>query len=196
MVSKILKSRAGFASIVLYATQASKNHQVLLSNGVCDYDHNTTIKDFYRQAALNKNIKKNAFHMVLSHHPEDSNKIINREADILSTYLAKLKTKGIDFEQTQYIIYRHNDKEHIHYHLLANYVTNEGKRLSDGNIGIKAKIISKEVTKEYNLTPAIKKGQEREQFQDINKEINQYGNEDKRKMEKDEPDRSGFGYGR
>ena len=195
MVSKILKSRAGFTSIILYATQASKNHQVLLSKGVCDYDINTTIKDFYRQAALNKNIKKNAFHMVLSHHPEDSTKIIKREADILNTYLAKLKTKGIDFEQTQYIIYRHNDREHIHYHLLANYVTNEGKRLTDGNIGIKAKIISKEVTKEYNLTRAIKKGQEREQFQDINKEINQYGNEDKRKMEREEPDRSGFGYG-
>ena len=196
MVSKILKSRAGFASIVLYATKASKNHQVLLSNGVCDYNIDTTIKDFYRQAALNKNIKKNAFHMVLSHHPEDSNKIIKREADILNTYLAKLKKKGIDFEQTQYIIYRHNDREHIHYHLLANYVTNEGKRLGDGNIGIKAKIISKEVTKEYNLTPAIKKGQERGQFQDINKEINLYGNEDKRKMERDEPDQSGFGYRR
>jgi hypothetical protein len=156
MISKILKARSNFKSIVEYAVKENKNHQVILSNGVRDYDTKKTIADFTLQASNNKNIRKMAFHMVLSHSPKDTEKIKGKEKDILENYLAKLKDGQIDFSNTQYIVYKHADKEHVHYHLLANYVTNDFKRLNDSNIGLKAKAASKALTLELNLTPAIK----------------------------------------
>lgn len=181
MISKILKARSNFQGTILYATQSNKNHEVVISNGVRDYDPQKTIMDFNRQAALNNNIKKMSFHMALSHHPNDTTKIQNKEKEILEAYLDKLKTKGFDLSQTQYIVYKHNDRPHTHYHLLANYVCNDGQRLVDSNIGLKAKYASKELTKELNLTPAIKK-EKREKESPLQKTIIQNEGESKARL--------------
>jgi hypothetical protein len=198
MISKILKSRSNFHTTVLYATQSSKDHEVMLSNGVRDYDPQKTIADFYRQAAMNSNIKKVTFHMVISHHPDDTHKIKDKEKEILKTYIDKLKAKDFDLFQTQFIIYKHKNTPACHYHLVASYISHDGSRLSDSNIGIKAKIASKELTKEFNLTPAIKKGKQDKESQ-LQKTIIQNEGESKGKSTAPagiEPNRSDDGYSR
>jgi len=170
----------------------------MLSNGVRDYDPQKTITDFYRQAAMNNDIKKVTFHMAISHHPDDTPKINDNEKEILEKYIDKLREKGFDLSQTQYIIYKHNDQAHTHYHLLANYICNDGKRLTDSNIGIKAKITSKELTKELNLTPAIKKVKQDRESQ-LQKTLIQNEGESKVKFTAPagiEPNRSDYGYSR
>jgi hypothetical protein len=109
------------------------------------------------QASQNPNIQKNCMHIILSHHPDDGRKIAGREPELLTDYLNGLKRKGIDFSETQYIIYKHNDKGHEHYHMVANMVNNEARRFNDSHIGYKAKYTSKEITKQYGLTPAVNK---------------------------------------
>ncbi|HAO08585.1 MAG TPA: hypothetical protein DCQ50_16765 [Chryseobacterium sp.] len=156
MISKILRTAGNFKAVVEYATAKNKKFEVMLSNGVREYSAGKTIADFRTQAEMNKRIKRCVFHTVISHYPGDTKKIEGKETEILSAYLKKLKEKGFDFWITQFIIYKHNDKNHHHYHCVANYVNNDFKRLIDSNIGIKAKVASKELTKEFGLTPAIK----------------------------------------
>ena len=171
MISKILKARGNFKSLVNYATQENKDWEVMMSNGVRDYDPKKTIADFAAQAAMNGNIKKMAFHMAISHHPNDTSQIKGKEKQVLENYLARLKDVGFDLDTTQYVIYRHGDQQHVHYHCIANYVCNDLKRLPDSNIGLKAKRASMELTREMKLTPAIKEKQREELKQSMKLKI-------------------------
>ena len=116
------------------------------------------VQDFELQASMNPRIRQAVFHCSLSHHPDDSFRIYGKESDILLSWLAGMKQKkGIDFAKTQFAIIKHKDRAHVHYHLVANMVGNDGKRFNIDYIGLKAKDISKEITRQYELTPAISK---------------------------------------
>lgn len=69
--------------------------------------------------------------------------------------LKYLKELGIS--NTQYAISKHTDKAHLHMHIVANMVNNEGKAISDSWIGLKGKKISQKLTQEYKLIPALEK---------------------------------------
>ena len=58
---------------------------------------------------------------------------------------------------TQYAISKHTDKAHLHLHIVANMVNNEGKAISDSWIGLKGKKIAQRLTQEYKLVPATEK---------------------------------------
>ena len=156
MVSKATGLKGAFGGVVMYATQEHKHAQVIKAEGVRMGNPLHTIEDFKIQASLNPRIEKNCLHIILSHHPQDGEKIRGKDREILNEYLKRLKTRGIDFDQTQYIIYKHNDKGHEHYHLVANMVDNKGKRFNDSHIGYKMKYTSKEITQAFKLTPAVK----------------------------------------
>lgn len=157
MVSKATGLKGAFGGVVMYATQEHKHTQIMMAEGVRTHDPKLTIEDFKIQASLNPGIEKNCLHVILSHHPQDGERIRGREHEILENYLTRLKTRGIDFDETQYIIYKHNDKGHEHYHLVANMVNNKGKRFNDSHIGYKMKYTSKEITQAYQLTPAVRR---------------------------------------
>lgn len=160
MISKIFKSSGSFKDVLNYLTQKEKNHEMILSNGVRDYSKRTILNDFLTQAKMNPRIKKTALHMVLSHHPGDEAKIKGKEKEVIEQYFEKLKEQGINFYATQFIVCKHNDQDHIHYHIMANYVADDFKRFPDSNIGLKSKKISQAITKEFKLTPALKLTQE------------------------------------
>ena len=157
MMSKITSLKGAFKGVVMYATQEHKHYEIVLSNGVRTDTPEHTIADFHMQASQNQHIQKNCMHIILSHHPDDGRKIAGKEPELLTDYLDGLKRQGIDFKETQYIIYKHNDKGHEHYHMVANMVNNEARRFNDSHIGYKAKYTSKEITKQYGLTPAVNK---------------------------------------
>lgn len=170
MISKILKPSRNFKAVIEYATQKNKHHKVIMCHGVRDYFATKTVQDFMRQAKLNPKIRSCVLHVALSHHPDDVRKIKGREKEILEKYLDKLKARGVDFYDTQFIVYKHNDRAHVHYHLIANYVNNQFKRFNDSHIGVKAKLCSKELTKELNLTQAINPALRKRDNRDLQQE--------------------------
>jgi len=132
-------------------------YEVLLANGVSE-DKQAMIRHFELQATLNKRCKVPALHILLSHHPDDTKKIKGNEMQIIDDWIHELKVKkGIDLYSTQFAIIGHHDRDHMHYHIVANMVTNSGKRLNIDYIGLKMKDISKEITKRYQLTPAVER---------------------------------------
>lgn len=158
MVTKTSTS-GSFKGTLTYCLKESKDAEIVLSEGIRTDKLNHMVSDFVSQTDLNKRITKTVFHASISFSQEDLPRLTKEgEKEILNKYLETLgEKKGIDFNNTQFLIVRHNDKDHPHYHLVANVVDNDGKRLKLDHIGLKMKDISKQITKEFKLTPAVDK---------------------------------------
>jgi len=93
--------------------------------------------------------EKACFHCSLSFYPGEKlsdEKII----EIAKEYLDQLT-----ITDTQFAITKHTDTTHLHLHIVANMVDNNGKAISDSYLGLRGKKIAQQLTQQYNLTPAI-----------------------------------------
>src|SRR5215210_6157676 len=156
MVAKVITANS-FKATLEYLTQEEKNSRVVFSHGVRDYDISKTIADFVEQSKENSRIKTKVFHASFSFHQQDKNTVEDKGEEIMETYLSRLKEKGVNLDETQYILIRHYDRDHPHYHLVANMVKDDGKRLEIGNVGYKMTSISRGIEKAFKLTPGIRK---------------------------------------
>jgi hypothetical protein len=125
--------------------------EVLLTDGVRDFDYKQMAEDFINQQQLRPGKQKAFFHGILSFHPSEkpSNEALQ---EIAGQYLQRL---GI--VNTQYSIVKHTDRSHLHLHVVANMVDNNGKVIKDNYIGLRGKKVAQQLTQEYKLIPAIKK---------------------------------------
>ncbi len=91
-------------------------------------------------------------------------------AKITKEYLEKL-----NITETQFAITKHTDRKHLHLHIVANMVNNNGKAISDSYLGLRGKKIAQQLTKQYNLTPAISKNLDPTNFEALREsEANKY----------------------
>jgi hypothetical protein len=91
--------------------------------------------------------EKPVFHEVLS-FPHGEN-----PGDEKLVEIGRRQLEKIGMADTQHIIVKHTDKEHLHLHILANRVSNTGAIVGEGLVierGIKA---ARELTEEYHLQP-------------------------------------------
>lgn len=125
--------------------------EVLITDGVREYDHKLMAEDFIRQQQLRPGKQKAFFHGILSFHPSEkpSNEVLQ---EIAGKYLQRL---GI--VNTQYSIVKHTDRSHLHLHVVANMVDNDGNVIKDNYIGLRGKKVAQQLTQEYKLIPAIRK---------------------------------------
>lgn len=125
--------------------------ELLVAEGVRGHDYKLMAEDFQTQQQLRPDKKKACFHSILSFHPSEK-----PSDDVMKEIVLKyLRELGI--VNTQYAISKHTDKAHLHLHIVANMVNNEGKAISDSWIGLKGKKIAQRLTQEYKLVPAIDK---------------------------------------
>jgi len=71
--------------------------------------------------------------------------------------IAERYLKEIGIKDTQYAITKHTDKAHLHLHIVANMIDNNGRSIKDNWIGYRGKKVAQALTQEYGLTPALKK---------------------------------------
>jgi hypothetical protein len=103
--------------------------------------------DFEWQHALMPEKEKPVYHGVLS-FPAGEVVDDRRLVELGECYLER-----IGMVNTQYALVKHTDTEHLHVHVLANKVNNDGEPIGKGLIierGIKA---AAELTREYGLRP-------------------------------------------
>lgn len=171
MIAKA-KMNVSIGGSIGYCSKGEKQEisEVLMSNGCTEkMDAKLLTAQFELQASQRKEAKGKIMHIIISHSPKDNEKIQGKEKAIIKDWISELakskgKNEGLDLSNTQYVVFKHKDKEHTHYHLLVNMVDNNGKRLKDNNIGLKAKATSMEITKKYDLTKAISPEREAKQM--------------------------------
>lgn len=171
MISKI-SIGSGIGGCLDYLLQENKQPVVLVTQGMSDTKKKAKA-DFRAWASVNTKLSKNVLHIPLSFSPQDKQKLLSDPAlkeKIISRYVELMSKQGYGLNKTQYIAIEHHDTKHPHIHLVFNRIDENGKTIKDGFIAVNSKKICKQITKEFELTPAESK------TKSINKEL-QHGKE-------------------
>ena len=102
---------------------------LLHAEGVLAESNRDIIRSFILQAGMNPDLKKPVGHIALSYSPVDAPKLTDgKMIQLAQEYMREMK-----ITDTQYIIVRHQDREHPHVHIVFNRRDNNGKTISDRN---------------------------------------------------------------
>lgn len=162
MVAKISKG-SSLQGALLYNQEKVKEQQakVLFSNRIIlnrDGSLNMYLanQSFVPYLNANKNTEKPILHISINPHPDD---IVSDEmySDIAQTYMQKM---GLGDQP--YIVYKHEDLERKHIHIVTVNIDGNGRKIGDSNNFYQSKKITRELEKMYNLHPADKKEQPEE----------------------------------
>lgn len=161
MISKPIPANS-FYHTARYVCQ-KKGAEVLITEGVRGYDYKLMAEDFLRQQRTRPSKGKAVFHSILSFHPDE------KPSDELLKEIARKYLDRLGIVNTQFAVSKHTDKAHLHLHIIANLVDNNGKAISDSWIGLKGKKVAQQLTKEYGLIPAIRKDLQRIHLEALSK---------------------------
>jgi hypothetical protein len=153
MIGKVITGKS-FGGCVRYVLE--KNDAVILdAAGVRIQQANQAINDFNLQRKFNPDLGKAVGHIVLSWSINDKDKL-NDEVmvSIAKEYLHKMKIRD-----TQYLVVKHNDREHPHIHIVYNRVDNNGKTILDNFQKQRNVQVAKELTMKHGFYMATGKEQ-------------------------------------
>lgn len=137
-----------FGGIVNYANDIKdKGTTILASRGVELTNNYTIAQSFKVQAMMNRKVENCVGHFSLCFPPEDA----HRCTDGFMRKLAMEYMKKMGIVNTQFVIFRHHDKDHQHVHVVYNRVNDYGKTISDGCDVERAIAICQAMTRHYGL---------------------------------------------
>lgn len=147
------------------------------TDGQLDADSRQLARSFRAQAMMNLDVRKCVKHLWISYMPEDPLVMINnvfkgtqrfnsieeatdtlgqqRIAEITDKAMvedAKRLLNEMKYDNTQFLIVRHSEKDNPHVHVIVNMVDNDGKRLNDFQEKKRGIKICREITLERNYT--------------------------------------------
>lgn len=101
----------------------------------------------------NKNTEKPVLHISINSHPDD---VVSDDmySEIAQSYMQKM-----GFGDQPYIVYKHEDLDRQHIHIVTVNINENGKKIGDSNNFYQSKKITRELEKTYNLHTAEKKKQ-------------------------------------
>ena len=145
MIGKVFLTGRTFGQTCEYLCKRQACTQVLAAEGVRTHDYRLMAEDFEWQHRLMPEKEKPVFHSVLS-FPHGESLPDERLAEIGRKYMER-----IDMAHTQYAFIKHTDKEHLHVHVVANRVDNDGKPTGEGLVIERSIKAARELTEEYGL---------------------------------------------
>jgi hypothetical protein len=149
MVSKVFSGHS-FYHACRYVVN-KQGAEVLAYEGVRGHDFKVMSDDFILQQQLRPEKEKACFHCSLSFYPGE--KVSDEQiVSIAKEYLEKMKIVN-----TQFAVTKHTDRKHLHLHVVANMVDNNGKVISDSFLGLRGKKTAQQLTEQYHLIPATSK---------------------------------------
>ena len=146
MIAKITTGHS-FSITINYVLDEKKNAELIGSDGVRTKDKQSIIDSFKMQQEMKSCVKKPVYHISLGFSVQDFDKLTNEFLNnVAQDYIQEM-----NFDNTQFVIVQHFDKEHPHLHLCINRIDNNGNLISNKNDWNKSEKICKELTEKYNL---------------------------------------------
>ena len=116
MIGKIKKG-SGFKGCVNYVL-GKEQAALLHAEGVLAESKHDIIRSFCMQTEMNPSLKKSVGHIALSYSVVDVPKLTDEKMiQLAQEYMREMK-----ITDTQYIIVRHQDREHPHVHIVFNRI--------------------------------------------------------------------------
>ncbi len=145
MLSKIFLTGKMFPETCRYVCEDLERAEVLDVEGVRAHDHRLMAFDFASQHQTRPEREKPVFHAALTFpHGEDP-------GDEKLVAIARDYLREIGMVDTQHATVKHTDKEHLHLHIIANRVNNEGKTIGKGMIVDRGIDAARKLTRQYQL---------------------------------------------
>ncbi|MEM8723650.1 MAG: relaxase/mobilization nuclease domain-containing protein [Cyanobacteria bacterium P01_G01_bin.39] len=109
---------------------------------------------------LNPQLEKAVYHSSLS-LPKDEHLDDETWNAIADDYL-----EGMEFVGSQYVVYRHSDKDHDHIHIVASRIRiTDGTTVSDSWDYVRSEQLIRELETKYELTPTVSSNQKQQRGQ-------------------------------
>ena len=145
MIGKIKKG-SGFKGCVNYVL-GKEQAALLHADGVLTESQGDIIRSFCMQTGMKPDLKKPVGHIALSYSAVDAPKLTDEKMiQLAQEYMREMK-----ITDTQYIIVRHQDREHPHVHIVFNRIDNNGKTISDKNDMYRNEQVCKKLKTKHGL---------------------------------------------
>ncbi|GAB6982600.1 conjugal transfer protein MobB [Prevotella dentasini] len=157
MVAKISYGSSLFGALAYNGEKVNEGvAKILETNKVfCSadgtHDIAACLQDFLAYMPSQVRTKKPVIHISLNPHPDD--KITDEQfSAIAQEYIEKM-----GYGNQPFVVYKHEDIDRHHLHIVTLAVDEQGKKINDGNNFYKSKHITREMEQRYGLHPADKK---------------------------------------
>lgn len=154
MVAKISLGNSLYGALVYNGEKINKENGRLLDTNKIFNDGTGTVnihrafEDFKRWMPTNSKAEKTMMHISLNPHPDD------RLSDVDFARLAHEYMEKMGFGDMPYLVFKHEDIDRHHIHIVALRVRPDGTCISDRNNFYRSKDICRELEKKYGLKPA------------------------------------------
>ncbi len=163
MVAKISRGNSLFGALAYNHTKVDLElGQVLLSNRIFpnldgEIDIHSTMQSFNLHLLKNLQTEKPIVHISLNPHPDD---VLTDEQfrDIAQEYMDKM-----GYGEQPFVVYKHNDIDRAHIHIVSTNVGADGRKLDHNNDFYRSKQITRELEQRYGLRSAEKKSRTEKQ---------------------------------
>jgi len=140
------RTHGGFRGTVYYCLQEKKNPEILELNGLSNTKPRGLYKEFEAIRNENQNISKPVWHSILSF--KEDNITNDKMVEIANRLMEKA---GFSKENNQFVFIKHNDREHLHCHIIANRVGFNGRAVNDFYCKSKTVQWAKQLENEFGL---------------------------------------------
>jgi hypothetical protein len=156
MTANMIKGK-GFRGALKYnLDKVDKKVAEVLDHNFARLSEKAILKEVQMIKVLRPNLQKFFYHTSINFPYEE--KLSN---DLMKQIgLDYLDSSG--FNQHQYIMFRHNDADHPHLHILVNRIGYDGNVMSDSNDYARCEKVLRELEKKYNLTQVVSSRQAKE----------------------------------
>lgn len=154
MVAKISLGNSLYGALTYNAEKINKEKGRLLdtnkiyNDGSGSVNTHRVYEDFQRWMPAHTKAERPMMHISLNPHPDD------RLSDTDYTRLAHEYMQKMGLGDMPYLIFKHEDIDRHHIHIVALRVGTDGKAVSDKNNFYRSKDICRELEKKYGLRPA------------------------------------------
>lgn len=146
MVVKVMSSGSTMASAIGYNEDKVKEGCAsVIAEVNPDPDHATVLDTFARLETRNIRSQDVSFHM--SVNPASDEKLSDQ---MLKELIGELMC-GLGYGRQPYIIYRHNDIDRTHYHVVSIRIDHEGRKIPDRLERRKCNAIIKEMAPRFGI---------------------------------------------
>lgn len=157
MIGKQVKGKS-FRGVLNYLHD--REHSRIIGGNMAGDTPRVMSAEFAVARRLNPQLEKAVYHSSLS-LPFDEHLDDETWNAIASDYL-----EGMEFVGSQYVVYRHSDKDHDHVHIVASRIRiTDGTTVNDSWDYVRSEQLIRELEKKYELTPTISSNQKLERGQ-------------------------------
>lgn len=151
MIAKQIKGKDFYGVLAYNQKKVDKEKGSVLDSNLSTTTVVMQTKEFNVVRQLRPNLLKAVYHTSLNLPYSD------KLSDNEFTDLAKDYLEGMGFDDNQYIVYKHNDQDHSHIHIVANRVKYSGEVVSDSQDFKRSEALVRKLELKYNLTILVQK---------------------------------------